>query len=152
MGSPMYRLDSLEFGEASRSPDGSWALRRPIAHLRVDSLPADYAPLMLAGRVQHWDDTSDQPAAFITDPAGREVAGRESAERVALTDCNGPAGVAAFVFTQVRFLVPGSYTVTLMIEGIPFASCHFQVELDDSRRAAAERPQRGGVSPRHNSR
>lgn len=76
---------------------------------------------MVTVRIRNWDSANDLPEVFISDPAGRIVAPRESALRVAWTGFEGQLDVAAFLFQDVSFQDPGPHTITFMLDGLPFA-------------------------------
>lgn len=122
------RLDWLIVCTAVPDKDGAWAIDREVRQLKVPSLPYRHRRFAVATQVVNWDRHDDEPTAFITGPDERALP-LASPSVVTVAGEADRVDTAVFVFDDVTFSSPGTHKATIVIEGVPFASAPFHVEL-----------------------
>lgn len=128
MALAQVRLDWLIVCTAAPDQDGAWSISCVVQQLKVPALPHRHRRFAVAAQIQNWDRHDDEPTAFITGPDERTLpVAAPSVVRVAGEAHR--ADTAAFVFDDVTFSSPGTHKATIVIEGVPFASAPFHVEL-----------------------
>lgn len=96
--------------------------------LEVASLPAHLPRLTVSAHIANWDRLKDRPKVYISGPDGRRVVARLST-LATLADEPERRDVAAFVFCDLEIAAEGPYSAMLVIDGVPFASRSFRIQL-----------------------
>lgn len=98
-------------------------------------MPARLPQLIVSAHVVNWDRLKDRPKVVISGPDGSLIAARQSAIAT-LPNAPERLDAAAFVFQDLVFATEGPYSATLVIEGVPFASRAFRIQLSTGATAA----------------